>query len=329
MFWLILFSSVFVFGLAILAKTFASKTAKLDGRHVVITGGSSGIGKSMAIQAAQMGASVTIMARNKEKLDEARTEIQGHLKANMKVETISVDLSTSYDAVKSAMQQAEGKCGPVFMLVNSAGSSVSEAFVDLKPADFPKMMEMNYYSAVYATKAVVDSMVGQQAGRIVFLSSQAGQIGLFGFTAYSGAKFALRGMAEALQMELRPHNIFVTVSFPPDTDTPGFQKELQAGKPKETVLISETAGLFKADEVARTILTDSLHGKFMSYVGLDGWMLASITAGMSQASSLVEVITQVLLMGILRLVGLFYLSSFDKIVLRCKQEKDAGKQKSS
>ncbi|WAR12177.1 KDSR-like protein [Mya arenaria] len=265
MFWLILFSSVFVFGLAILAKTFASKTAKLDGRHVVITGGSSGIGKSMAIQAAQMGASVTIMARNKEKLDEARTEIQGHLKANMKVETISVDLSTSYDAVKSAMQQAEGKCGPVFMLVNSAGSSVSEAFVDLKPADFPKMMEMNYYSAVYATKAVVDSMVGQQAGRI----------------------------------------------------------------PKETVLISETAGLFKADEVARTILTDSLHGKFMSYVGLDGWMLASITAGMSQASSLVEVITQVLLMGILRLVGLFYLSSFDKIVLRCKQEKDAGKQKSS
>lgn len=64
------------------------------------------------------------------------------------------------------------------------------------------MMEANYYSAIFTTKASVDSMVQQQQGRIVFLSSQAGQIGLFGFSAYSGSKFALRGMAEALQMEV-------------------------------------------------------------------------------------------------------------------------------
>jgi 3-dehydrosphinganine reductase len=66
-----------------------------------------------------------------------------------------------------------------------------------------KLMEANYYSAVNATKASIDSMVEQQAGRVVFLSSQAGQIGLFGFSAYSASKFALRGLAEALQMEVR------------------------------------------------------------------------------------------------------------------------------
>ena len=62
---------------------------------------------------------------------------------------------------------------------------------------------MNYLSAVNTTKAALPSMIQQQRGRIVFLSSQAGQIGLFGFSAYSGSKFALRGMAEALQMEVQ------------------------------------------------------------------------------------------------------------------------------
>jgi len=63
-------------------------------------------------------------------------------------------------------------------------------------------MEMNFFSAINTTKAAVSSMIESQSGRIVFLSSQAGQLGLFGFTAYSGSKFALRGMAEALQMEV-------------------------------------------------------------------------------------------------------------------------------
>ena len=63
-------------------------------------------------------------------------------------------------------------------------------------------MDANYLSAAHTTKAVIPSMIQQQRGRIILLSSQAGQIGLFGFTAYSASKFALRGFAEALQMEV-------------------------------------------------------------------------------------------------------------------------------
>ncbi len=88
-------------------------------------------------------------------------------------------------------------------------------------------MRVNYIGGVYCTKSVVDSMKGRKFGRILFVSSQAGQIGIYGYTAYSATKFALRGLAEALQMELKPYNIYISVSYPPDTDTPGFKDELK------------------------------------------------------------------------------------------------------
>lgn len=79
------------------------------------------------------------------------------------------------------------------------------------------MMRVNYIGALYCTKAVVNSMKKRHFGRIAFISSQAGQIGIFGYTGYSASKFALKGFAESLQMELKPYKIFVTLSFPPDT----------------------------------------------------------------------------------------------------------------
>lgn len=63
-------------------------------------------------------------------------------------------------------------------------------------------MEVNYLGSVYPTRAVITTMKERRMGRIMFVSSQAGQIGLFGYTAYSPSKFALRGLAEALQMEV-------------------------------------------------------------------------------------------------------------------------------
>ena len=64
------------------------------------------------------------------------------------------------------------------------------------------MMDINFVGSVFVTRSVVAQMKQRGSGRIVFISSQAGQLGLFGFTAYSATKFALRGMAEALQMEV-------------------------------------------------------------------------------------------------------------------------------
>ena len=87
------------------------------------------------------------------------------------------------------------------------------------------MMRINYLGSVFCTKSVIDSMKSRKFGRIVFVSSQAGQIGIFGYSAYSATKFALRGFAEALQMEVKPYGVYVTVAYPPDTDTPGLKEE--------------------------------------------------------------------------------------------------------
>lgn len=71
-------------------------------------------------------------------------------------------------------------------------------------------MSVNYLGSVYPSRAVISTMKERRVGRIVFVSSQAGQLGLFGFTAYSPSKFAIRGLAEALQMEVK--DAFIAVS---------------------------------------------------------------------------------------------------------------------
>ena len=73
-------------------------------------------------------------------------------------------------------------------------------------------MNANYIGSVYATRAVITDMKRHNTGRIVFISSQAGQVGVFGYTAYSASKFALRGFAEALQMEVR-NNLLTWLSL--------------------------------------------------------------------------------------------------------------------
>jgi 3-dehydrosphinganine reductase len=78
-------------------------------------------------------------------------------------------------------------------------------------------------------------------------SSAAGQVGVFGFTAYAPTKFALRGFAECLHMELSTQPISIQLAFPPDTNTPGYQQEQQL-KPRECHLISESTGLYESSE---------------------------------------------------------------------------------
>lgn len=137
-------------------------------------------------------------------------------------------------------------------------------------------MKTNYLGSVYCTRAVVGSMKKRSFGRIVFVSSQAGQIGIFGYTAYSASKFALRGLAEALQMELRPYNVHITVSYPPDTDTPGLQEE-NLTKIEETRLISESSGLYKSEDVAKNIIHSVKVVKFLKLIVINDLHESNLT----------------------------------------------------
>lgn len=79
------------------------------------------------------------------------------------------------------------------------------------------------YFQVYMTKAVVSKMKKSRDGQIIFVNSAAGQCPIWGYTAYGATKFAMRGFAEALFMELLPYNIHVSVIYPPNTNTEGYQ----------------------------------------------------------------------------------------------------------
>lgn len=301
----------------------------LVGAHVMITGGSSGIGLAVAKECALRGAYVSLIARDKMKLDKAKTEIEGIMKSrgkDQKAITLPLDVAGDAQEVKTAVKDAEGKLGPVDFLFNCAGISHAQKFQETDPEIFERLMKVNYLGSVYCTQAVLPGMIQRKRGRIVFVSSQAGQLGLFGYSAYSGSKFALRGMAEALQMEVKPHNVAVTISFPPDTDTPGFHLENEGDiKPEETKLISETSGLISAESVAKTIIDDSVKGEFTSSIGLEGFLLGNITCGMSPCNSTLSALIQGLMLGLFRVVGLAFLRNFDSIVEKCAK-KQANKK---
>lgn len=138
------------------------------------------------------------------------------------------------------------------MLVNCAGTSIAGEFSQLDVSEVERMHRVNVMGSVIPTKVVVEGMK-RRGGRIVFVSSQVAQCALHGYTAYAASKWALRGLAEALQMELRPYKVLVSVAYPPDTDTPGYKVEMES-KPFITRKLSESGSVFSAEKVARDIV---------------------------------------------------------------------------
>uniref|UniRef100_T1J3U3 3-dehydrosphinganine reductase n=1 Tax=Strigamia maritima TaxID=126957 RepID=T1J3U3_STRMM len=292
-----------------------------------ITGGSSGIGKCLAIEAAQRGASVTLLARDEIKLESAKTEITKHItdKEKQKIKLASVDICKDYQSVERIINEVEAELGPVGILINCAGNATASRFEDTPVEEFQRLMDVNYMGSVFVTRAVLPSMKTQRSGRIVFVSSQAGLTGIFGYSAYSASKFALRGLAESLSMEVKPFNIKITLGLPADTDTPGFEEE-EKTKPIETKLISKGNGLFSPEDVAKQLMEDILQGKFLSSVGLEGSILCCVCAGMSPMSSFTELVTQVFTMGIFRLVSVVILNGFNSIVAKHAKQQDDSKK---
>ncbi|XP_026531154.1 3-ketodihydrosphingosine reductase [Notechis scutatus] len=317
---------VFLLLLYLVSPLNLPKPMSLSGAHVVVTGGSSGIGKSIAIECFKQGAFVTVIARNEKRLLEAKKEIETFSVNDKQVVcSISLDVSKGYANVEKSLKQAQERLGPVDMLVNCAGTSITGRFEEIDICRFEQLMAINYLGSVYPTRVVVGKMKERRMGRIVFVSSQAGQVGVYGYSAYSATKYALRGLAESLLMELKPYNIYVTIAYPPDTDTPGFAEECQ-NKVLETKLISEASSICQPDYVAKIIVKDAVQGKFTSSAGAIGHMLTILTSGMAPVSSFVELLESVMLIGIFRLASLFFTAGFDSIVRRCMIEKEKSEK---
>jgi 3-dehydrosphinganine reductase len=233
------------------------------GKNVIITGGSSGIGKATAKLLSAEGANVFIMARNQENNLRALEEIRavgGH--TDQQCETCCADVA-NYEEVEAAISTIVEGAGPPDILINCAGMVYPGYIEELPLSTFSDQMDVNYYGTVHTVKAVLPHMMAQGSGHIVNVASIGGVVGAFGYTAYGASKFAAYGFTEALRAEMKPHGIKVSLVLPADTDTPQLRQEREiqpleikmisgAMKPKKFNRLSELAAYW----LTKWLLTD-------------------------------------------------------------------------
>lgn len=304
-----------------------SSSSKLG--HVIVTGGSSGIGLAIAQEAAKQGRKVTILARNQKKLDEAKASIVKVAtdKEDASIRAFSVDVSDS----KSLAQVAEKifndnktKNEPTFLFC-CAGMAHPAKFQDIPVEVIRMQTEINKLGSIFTVQTFLPYIT---SGTICLCSSAAGQVGVFGYSAYSPTKFALRGFAEVLHMELLNQPIHVQVAYPPDTDTPGFENENKT-KPQETKLISETAGLMQPQEIGRRMLYEATktHPRFAVYFNFDGWILSHLTAGFAPVTCVWDALAQLSATTLFRWIALLYLKDWHRIIVNYSRSMSSSVKK--
>jgi len=177
---------------------------------VVVTGASSGIGESSAIQFAKKGANIVLVARNLEKLLRVKKNLSDF---ESKVQVCQCDVSEK-SQVKKITEEILEKFGRVDILVNNAGFAIYGSISELTIEEIESQMKTNYFGMVYCVKNFLPSMLAQKSGHIVNVASVAASFGLPGIASYCASKFAMLGFSEGLQHELKGTEVGITVVSP-------------------------------------------------------------------------------------------------------------------
>lgn len=232
-----------------------------SGRTVVVTGGSSGIGLATAKAFAARGADVAILARDQERLDAARLAVEAARRDGaQRVVAVSLDVCDR-PAVRAVMATLEADLGVPDVLVNAAGIFLPGYFEEIPDEWFEQHLDIDVRGLIDVTRAVVPGMVARGSGNIVNISSVAGFIGVFGYTAYNTAKYAVMGFSEALRAEMKPLGVRVSVVCPPDVDTPGLALE-KSLRPLETDRVCGNIKAIRPEAVADAIVRGVERGTY-------------------------------------------------------------------
>lgn len=243
---------------------------ELVGKRVVISGGSSGIGKAAALLLVRQGCDLAILARDVARLEAARAEIAASAPGR-KVIAVSADV-TSDDSVAAAAREVLAALGGVDVLIANQGYARCAAVVDQPMDEIRALLDTNFLGHVRLVKAFAPAMKAQRSGAVCLVTSMLGFMGFYGYGAYAGSKFAIAGLGEALRQELLPHGVQVHLFYPPTTDTPGLEAENET-KPALTWAIEGASRKFTAAQVAQSMLDGIRTNRFVSMVGLDSWAI--------------------------------------------------------
>ncbi len=222
-------------------------------KFAVVVGGSEGIGLSVAVEFACRGANVVVASRDPIKLALALPELEkNRIHSEQRFASVSMDVS-DYEATRRNMESVIEEHGSPDFLVNSAGFAQSGYLEDLDVNALHDMMTVNYLGTMHVVKSLLPAMRQAGRGHIINVSSMAGYLGLFGYTGYCASKYAVLGFSWALRHELKPYGISVSVLCPPNTLTPGLERENKT-KSKELLAMEQRIKTLSSKDVANAMI---------------------------------------------------------------------------
>jgi short-subunit dehydrogenase len=228
----------------------------LKGKTVVVTGASSGIGRSTALEMARRGASLIVAARRLEALERVAEECR---RLGVDCKAVVADVTVEEDC-----RRLIAAAPAVDVLVNNAGFAIFDSIAGAKPEDLRSMMETNYFGAVSCTQAVLPQMLARRSGAVVNVASIAGIMGYSRMGGYCATKFAMIGFTEALRDEVLRQGVQVALVCPGTTETEFFVKAERGKMPGASRLILAVS----PDKVARAVCNAAEDGRYRRIVPL-------------------------------------------------------------
>jgi short-subunit dehydrogenase len=238
-----------------------------QGKVIIITGASSGIGKALALEAAKQGADVVLAARTVDKLHEVSKTIES---LGVKSLVVQTDVSVEQDAKKLVETTVE-KFGKIDVLVNNAGISMRAMFDEMKTDVFKTVMDINFMGTVYCTSYALPHIL-KQKGSVVGISSIAGLAPLPARTAYSASKFAMFGFLTTLRTENIKRGLHVMISHPGFTESEIRKNALLADGSKQGMTPRNEEKMMTSEEVAIKVMKGIKNRKRVQIMTLTGNM---------------------------------------------------------
>jgi short-subunit dehydrogenase len=201
---------------------------KFEGKVVLVTGASSGIGRQVSLDFSGQGVqSIILVARSQSKLE----DLEKTIRKKFNIETIVYPCDVSKKSeVEQMGREILDRCGHVDVLVNNAGFGLYGKVQNQSIEQIESVIFTNYLGVVYCTKAFLDSMIARRSGHIVNLASVAASFGVAGLSAYCASKYAVLGFSESLSQELHGTGVGLTVVSPMGVKTNFFNNSSLDGR---------------------------------------------------------------------------------------------------
>jgi 3-dehydrosphinganine reductase len=238
------------------------------GKHIIVTGGSSGIGFAMAELFADEGADITLIARNADGLERAGALLA---QKGVGVQIYSADV-THPRQLRNAIGESCADAGGLYGIIANSGYCHPGYFHEISPADVERQVAVNLTGAIFTLQAAIPILQKSGGGFMALTSSPAGNAPIYGFNIYGATKAALNNLSSTLRYEYQDQGISVHLLLPPDTQTPGYAREI-AMYPPETRAVLTGGKLFNAEIVGKKFVEGIRRNKKVITVGLETHLL--------------------------------------------------------